>query len=136
MKLKKDDLNDQLMVTAAHRYCLGRQSYIVGACLQWLIDTWDQFEPNTQQVIVRDTAEALMDGHAGSPTCDVPLWKDFLRWSQSRVSDIGLNWAIDNLRYKQKPWPVDLPQATDPTPSSPSMEQSSLELSNSERAGL
>ena len=30
------DTNDQLMAMAAHRYCLGRRSYIVGACIEWI----------------------------------------------------------------------------------------------------
>ena len=30
----------ELMVLAAFRYCLGRQTYIVNACADWLIDVW------------------------------------------------------------------------------------------------
>lgn len=47
--------NDQLMVMAAHRYCLGRASYIPGACMEWIFATWGQFSPNTQNVMLRDT---------------------------------------------------------------------------------
>jgi hypothetical protein len=48
------------MVMAAHRYCLGRQSYIIPACLEWLRDHWKQFTKNTQMVMLRDTLEFLM----------------------------------------------------------------------------
>jgi hypothetical protein len=69
MKLTKS-LNDQLMIMAAHRYCLradlrhvdnvsikemlsnlavaahnyclGRQTYIVGACIEWLLANWSK----------------------------------------------------------------------------------------------
>ena len=34
-------LNDQLMAMAAVRYCLGRSSYIVGACVEWVRENWE-----------------------------------------------------------------------------------------------
>ena len=61
-------------------YCLGRQSYIVGACLEWLRMTWPQFTTNTRHVITRDIVEALADGRAGSEAIDVPGWRDALVW--------------------------------------------------------
>ena len=78
MKLEHDD--DQLMVIAAHRYCLGRQSYIVGACLDWLRQTWPQMVKNTQHVILRDTIEALIDCRAGREFVDVPGWREAVVW--------------------------------------------------------
>jgi len=69
-------IDGQLMVMAAHRYCLGRQSYIVGSALDWLWKHREHFENNTKFVIVRDTVEALMDGHAGADF-DTKGWHDF-----------------------------------------------------------
>jgi hypothetical protein len=43
-----------LMVIAAFRYCLGRRTYIVGACCDWLVDIWSLLEEKTQFVIQRD----------------------------------------------------------------------------------
>ena len=94
MKLEND--NDQLMTIAAFRYCLGRQSYIVGSCLDWLYATWDQIETNTRFVIVRDTLEAIKTDRAGSETIDKPGWEKFAKWAfetlpvdhQSRIRQI------------------------------------------------
>ena len=48
-----------LMVTAAVRYCLGRSSYIVGDCVDWLLANWERFEPGCRLVILRDISEAI-----------------------------------------------------------------------------
>jgi hypothetical protein len=101
-----NNLNDQLMATAAHRYCLGRQSYIVGACLEWLQDTWEQFSRNTQRVMVRDTIEALMDGQAGGDI-DVAGWQNFAAFGLSLLNEEDRKWVRDAVAYKNKPWPIE-----------------------------
>lgn len=103
-----DSTDDQLMATAAHRYCLGRQSYIVGSCLDWLVATWDQFTPNTRRHMVRDTIEALMEGRAGSPTVDEPGWRRFAEWAWGRLDDEGRAWVGRDVAWKGKPWPLDM----------------------------
>jgi hypothetical protein len=75
MKLETD--NDQLMVTAAHRYCLGRSSYIVGSCIEWLNDIWYQLSPNSKFVILRDTIEAIVQHRAGHAS-DERDWRRFV----------------------------------------------------------
>lgn len=65
-----------LMVMAAHRYCLGRQSYIVGCCIEWLGTIWDKLSDGDRYTILRDTYEALMDGYSGGAT-DTKEWKAF-----------------------------------------------------------
>ena len=52
---------EQLMVTAAVRYCLGRQTYIVGSCADWLIEQWPAINERTRSVIKRDVEEAIKD---------------------------------------------------------------------------
>jgi len=49
----------QLMVIAAFRYCLGRQTYIVSACADWLVEQWDNFDFTTKSVIRRELEEAF-----------------------------------------------------------------------------
>lgn len=44
----------QLMVISAFRYCVGRQTYIVGVCADWLIKVWPLLSDNTKAVIKRD----------------------------------------------------------------------------------
>lgn len=43
-----------LMVISAFRYCLGRQTYVVQACANWLIDIWPLLSENNRAVIQRD----------------------------------------------------------------------------------
>ena len=49
---------DNLMVIAAMRYCLGRSSYIVSHCVDWLIWLWPQLDEKTKETIQR----AIDDG--------------------------------------------------------------------------
>ncbi len=50
---------DQLMVTAAVRYCLGRMTYIVSDCRIWLRAVWPHLSENARTVIARDVDEAF-----------------------------------------------------------------------------
>jgi hypothetical protein len=104
MKLK--GLNDQLMATAAHRYCLGRRSYIVGACLDWLYQTWEQFDRNTRRVMIRDTIAALMDDQAGG-SYDVDGWQGFAAFGYLRLNDEDQQWVRSSVAHKGKPWPLE-----------------------------
>lgn len=104
--MKLENLNDQLMVMAAHRYCLGRQSYIVSSCIEFIRATWDQMERNTKLVLLRDTAEALMGGHAGSQF-DVREWNRLLEWGWYTLDNTGHVWILNALAYKQKPFPLE-----------------------------
>lgn len=48
---------NQLMVTAAFRYCLGRRTYIVGVCVDWIIEHWEAFSESTKELIKRELEE-------------------------------------------------------------------------------
>lgn len=85
--------DDQLMATAAHRYCLGRRTYIVGSCLSWLRATWPQFTGNTKQIIVRDTVDAIEGGCAGSRTIDEPGWRAFVAWAWVQLTEEHRVWV-------------------------------------------
>lgn len=101
-----ESTDDQLMAMAAFRYCLGRQSYIVGSCLGWLRAHWGQLTPNTRNVILRDTVEALMDGRAGSEAIDAPGWRDFLRWAWDRADAESREWVLRATAHKPGKWPL------------------------------
>ena len=58
MLLQPWGTND-LMATAAVRYCLGRRTYIVGVCADWIIRNWDHFAPDTRTRIRADIEEAF-----------------------------------------------------------------------------
>lgn len=48
-----------LMAIAAVRYCLGRMSYIVGDCCDWLVWQWSNIEESARNTIQRDVEEAF-----------------------------------------------------------------------------
>lgn len=50
---------NDLMVVAAFRYCLGRRTYIVGVCADWLIAQWPNFSDSTKDLIQRELEEAF-----------------------------------------------------------------------------
>lgn len=50
---------DNLMVVAAHRYCLGRSTYVVADCVEWLLSIWNELPDKTKAIIRRDTEEAF-----------------------------------------------------------------------------
>ena len=50
---------DALMASAAFRYCLGRRTYIVGSCVEWIISNWEKFPENVKNLIERELEEAF-----------------------------------------------------------------------------
>lgn len=82
--MKIENLNDQLMAMAAHRYCLGRMTYIVNACCEWIVDTWPQFESNTKHVILRDTITEVMSDNAGMDF-DKEEWIKIVRFGYAQL---------------------------------------------------
>jgi hypothetical protein len=105
MKLT-EGTDDQLMAMAAMRYCLGRSSYIVGSCVDWIYATWPQFTRNTQLTMIRDTVEALQMQIAGSQTVDAPRWRAMCEWAWRRIDDDGRDWIKAETRWRG-PLPFD-----------------------------
>lgn len=50
---------DDLMATAAFRYCCGRMTYIVSDCADWLIEQWPNISDRAKAIIKRDLEEAF-----------------------------------------------------------------------------
>ena len=93
MKLT-DSTNDQLMATAAHRYCLGCASYVVDSCLVWLRDTWGDFSAITRQTMVRDTVDALAMGDVAGYRIRMPEgWRAFVAWAWLELTDEQRVWV-------------------------------------------
>lgn len=78
--------NDQLMALAAHRYCLGRSTYMVQVCIEWLMKTWPQFTNESKYLIIRDILDAL-DNNCAGMYCDVRNWIDVTRWMLSQMNE-------------------------------------------------
>lgn len=98
-------INGQLMVMAAHRYCLGRRSYIVSSCIEWLKLWWPEFEKNTRNVIVRDTIMALQDNSAGSKS-DFQDWKNFAEWAWNSLDEESKA-SYEDALLKRGTWPLE-----------------------------
>jgi hypothetical protein len=105
-------IDGQLMIMAAHRYCLGRQSYIVGAALDWLWKHREHFENNTKFVIVRDTVEALMDGHTGADF-DTKGWHNFALNLYNEMSSELQSSVRRAVAHKREPWPLSSDYCSD-----------------------
>ena len=50
---------NDMMAVAAVRYCLGRSSYIVGDCCEWLPQAWPTLSESARNIIKRDIEEAF-----------------------------------------------------------------------------
>lgn len=98
-------LSDAIMAVCAFRYCLGRQSYVVSTCIEWLREHWSSLPRTQQRVILRDIVEALMDGQVGGDMDD-RAWRDFFKWGLDRDPE-ALWWVQESTAYKRKPWPVE-----------------------------
>ena len=81
---------DQLMAVAAVRYCLGRSTYIVKACADWIIFMWPEFTQSTQTLIQKDIDEAFKrDDRAREEGSEyLPLGMDMDRREWERVRNL------------------------------------------------
>jgi len=52
---------DHLMVIAAVRYSLGRMTYIVSDCCDWIIGNWNSWPENVKRIIQRDIEEKFRE---------------------------------------------------------------------------
>jgi hypothetical protein len=61
---------NEIMVAAAVRYCLGRRTYIVHSCADWLIGQWAGFSAHTRELVQRDIEEEFTqdDASRAEPT--------------------------------------------------------------------
>ena len=82
----EQDIDSQLMAVAAHRYCLGRRTYIVGSCIDWLTRNWGDIEPGHQAGIIRDTKSAIAADMAGDEM-DKRAWAQFVREHEHKFSN-------------------------------------------------
>jgi hypothetical protein len=70
-----------LMVTAAVRYCIGRRSYIVGDCVDWILANWRDWPENVRTIIQRDLeheferAAQNPDWNPLGDSCDKQEWE-------------------------------------------------------------
>ena len=101
MKLETHD--DQLMAMAAFGYCLGRATYIVPVCCEWLRDIWPQLTPASRQNILIDIVIAIQTGRGGHEM-DVDEWLALA--NEVEVSAEEMAAIRQRTSYTGKPWPL------------------------------
>lgn len=78
-----------LMITAAVRYCIGRRTYIVGECADWILSNWNDWPENVKTIIQHDL-EYEFDRDAQNPDWK-PLGDDCDRKSWEKVRALWRN---------------------------------------------
>lgn len=53
--------HDHQVAVWATRYCLGRMTYVVGSCIEWLIQVWPELHEEARAIIKRDIEEAFAE---------------------------------------------------------------------------
>lgn len=77
------DLNGGILVTAALRYALGRQSYVPDAVRTWIACNWTDLDEQTQHVVFTDVMDYLFyeskasDAYMKISHIDRSAWRDF-----------------------------------------------------------
>ena len=81
--------HDHLMVIAATRYCLGRMTYIVGDCCDWLRKIWPILSEAPRKIIQRDIEESFArddaDREAGRAFKALGHDCDWKQWERVRA---------------------------------------------------
>ena len=65
----------EAMVFYATRYCLGRQTYAVGECVQYLLDNWHTFSRGLRDGIIEDVRRELASARGGGMAMDRKEWR-------------------------------------------------------------
>lgn len=106
MNIDFKELDNSLMVMAAHRYSMGRHSYIVHTAISYLKKVWDELDPGTQDIILRDTVEYLMEY---KPT--ESYYNDWHIFAQEKFVTIGADRQLfidRQTSWRDKPFPLKL----------------------------
>ncbi|MGQ0285804.1 preprotein translocase subunit SecG [Pasteurellaceae bacterium 22721_9_1] len=74
----------QSLAIQSFRYCLGRMTYVVNDCDEFIRKYWQNFTANTKFLIVRELLTALKDHESGlqeiGMRCDYDVWKNLYDW--------------------------------------------------------
>lgn len=98
--MKLENLDDEIMVVCAMRYCLGRETYVVSSCCDFIKRVWPQIKDGQRGVIVRDILEAFEEGNVGA-NCDADCWRELVRWCYSKFDERMKNWLHQALAHRK-----------------------------------
>lgn len=80
----------QFAVVAAFRYCLGRKTYVVQECADWLVDIWNDLDVGVQSLIQKELEQAFWHDDYG-PNGPPHLGMEYDRKEWERVRALWLN---------------------------------------------
>jgi len=83
--MKLETADDQLMALSAFDYCLGRMTYMVTVCTEWVKQYWAQIEPKGRTYIVRQIQQAKKNNRLA--TIDYNDWQDLLEWIDGQETE-------------------------------------------------
>ena len=92
MKVQNPD--DALVLLAAFRYALGRQTYIVDYVVDFIVNNWDELEASDRNLIIKEILDAKDKGHIGQD-CDWKSWQRVLGAGVALRNDEVPNDSID-----------------------------------------
>jgi len=72
-----NDVNQDIIFFSAFRYCLGRQTYVVGAMVEEMIRNWSHTPISRRELFKKEIREAITKGWAGHDM-DVVEWNKIL----------------------------------------------------------
>jgi hypothetical protein len=104
--MKLQNTNDHLMVMAAARYCIGRRTYIVSACIEFLTQVWkEELNKEDRAVILRDIIEYLQD-YGEADGYDAEGWRFFAQSKFDVLTEEEKETFRKNNAYRNKPFPL------------------------------
>ena len=104
---------EDLMVIAACRYCLGRMTYIVGVCADWLVDKWPELPPHSRALIRTELERAFAQDDEDRATgaslkalgwdCDRREWEKVRAlWAGEQPPEQPCDMTPEELAYRVK----------------------------------
>jgi uncharacterized NAD(P)/FAD-binding protein YdhS len=104
--MKIESTNDHLMVMAAVRYCLGRKSYIVSSCTDFLNEHWDkELQISDKRIILRDIAEYLQDWEKEVDSYGYIHWKHFGQDKYVSLPEVDQEFIREQLSHRKQLFP-------------------------------
>jgi len=76
------DEETESMIFYAFRYCLGRMTYAVGTCVDYILNHWDELSVKTKTRIVQEIETALRD-HTAGMDMDRDQWQRIVERAKS-----------------------------------------------------
>lgn len=72
--MKVETLDDQITLSCAFRYALGRRTYVVSSVVETILDNWDNLPQNDKDRYKREIQDHLRELGDLGDKCDFEEW--------------------------------------------------------------